>query len=125
MNHLGQHILVEFYNCDKDIIDSEVKISELLTQSAKISNATIIKTTIHKFAPQGVSGVIVIAESHFAIHTWPEFNYVSLDIFSCGNNIDTSKAIEFLKKEFNSTKSEIKHIVRGDVSKILKESQKY
>jgi S-adenosylmethionine decarboxylase len=116
--HLGHQFLVEYYNCCQDIIDDENKILNLLTQSAKLANATIVTSTFHKFAPQGVSGVVVIEESHFAIHTWPEHNYVSLDIFSCGENIDAQKAIKFLNKEFKSSKYEIQKIKRGDILKI-------
>jgi S-adenosylmethionine decarboxylase len=118
---LGTQTFVEYYNCDKNIIDDEKKIELLMNNAARISNATIIKSTFHRFAPQGVSGVIVIAESHFAIHTWPEHSYASVDLFTCGSSIDELKAIKYLKEQFNSSKYEVKKVKRGDFTKINQE----
>ena len=118
---LGKQIFVEFYNCSTNVINDVAEIEKFMNIAALKANATIIKSIFHKFAPQGVSGVIVIAESHFAIHTWPEHNYASLDLFTCGNKINELNAIQFLKKKFVSNKYEIKKINRGDMSKIYRE----
>ena len=87
MNYLGNHLLVELYNCNTSLINKVVKIEELLLEAVKISGATALNSTFHKFSPHGVSGVVVISESHFSIHTWPEYGYCALDIFTCGTEI--------------------------------------
>ena len=113
MKQLGKHLLIELYGCDNQKIDDLIFVKKTLIQSAKISGAHIVKTFFHKFSPQGVSGIIVISESHFSIHTWPEHGYCALDIFTCGKNIDSDKALDFLKKKFESHDFLLKKIRRG------------
>jgi len=117
---LAKQVLVEFYNCSKDIIDDVNKIEILMNKAVLKANATIIKSTFHKFAPQGVSGVVVIAESHFAIHTWPEHNFASVDLYTCGTTIDENKAILYLKEQFNASKFQSKTLNRGNLLEINK-----
>jgi len=69
MNHLGDHLLIELYDCDTNLINDVIKIEELMLEAVKISGATTLNSTFHKFSPHGVSGVVVISESHFSIHT--------------------------------------------------------
>ncbi len=113
MKSLGNHLLVELYSCDSDIINDKDRVEKILNQAAEISGATIIKSVFHKFSPHGISGVIVIAESHFSIHTWPEFGYCALDIFTCGDKIDNYKALNFLKKEFGTKNISVVESKRG------------
>lgn len=113
MKELGKHLLVELNECNRKKIDDLEFTQKTLIRSAEISGATIVKTFFHKFAPQGISGIIVISESHFSIHTWPEYGYCALDIFTCGKNIDSQKALDFLKKEFESQDLKIKEVHRG------------
>lgn len=101
------------YECNYDIINSEVKVEGLLVQAAEISGATIIKVAFHKFNPHGISGVIVIAESHFTIHTWPEYGYCAVDIFTCGDQIDSEKALHFLKDKLEAKNISILETGRG------------
>jgi S-adenosylmethionine decarboxylase proenzyme len=88
MQGLGRQVLVELYACDIDKLNDERYIRTLLLTGTKESGATVITDTFHQFSPHGVSGVIVIAESHVAIHTWPEYGYAAIDIFTCGDSID-------------------------------------
>mgnify|MGYP001592053285 CR=1 FL=1 len=113
MKALGNHILVELYDCDINIINDSSKVEEFLLESAKISGATIIKSIFHKFNPHGVSGVIVIAESHFSIHTWPEYGYCALDIFTCGDKIDSEKALNYLKQKLKCQSISVVETKRG------------
>lgn len=113
MKQLGKHLLIELYGCDSQKIDDLNFVEKTLIRSAEISGANIVKTFFHKFSPQGVSGIIVISESHFSIHTWPEYGYCALDIFTCGKNIDSKKALDFLKKEFESHDFLLKKMCRG------------
>jgi S-adenosylmethionine decarboxylase len=102
MEALGKQILVEYYDCEDSRINDVSFIESALLKATKASRATIISHNFHKFSPYGVSGVLVIAESHVAIHTWPEYNYAAVDIFTCGDTIDPWIIQEQLKDEFNS-----------------------
>jgi S-adenosylmethionine decarboxylase len=113
MNYLGNHLLVELYNCNTSLINNVVKIEELLLEAVKISGATALNSTFHKFLPHGVSGVVVISESHFSIHTWPEYGYCALDIFTCGSEIKSEKALDFLKEELGAGSISVTEVKRG------------
>ena len=113
MRILGQHILLELYNCNKDILNDKNMIQTHMEQAAEKSNATIVNSVFHRFNPHGVSGVVVIAESHMAIHTWPEYNYAAVDLFTCGSSVNPWKAFEFLKKSLEAEQFETKEIKRG------------
>lgn len=113
MEALGKQILVEFYDCDQSKINDVSYIENSLLQATKESNATIISHNFHKFSPYGVSGVVVIAESHVAIHTWPEYNYAAVDIFTCGDTIDPWTIQEKLKELFDSKNVSSMEMKRG------------
>jgi len=112
MLHLGKHIIAEFYDCDSAVIDDISLIESIMTDSAKISGATIIKPFFHRFSPQGVSGIIVISESHFAIHTWPEHGYAAVDIFSC-SDFNYKESLRHIRDRFRSGRYLINCISRG------------
>ena len=110
---LGRHMTVEFYDCNSTIIVDSEKVKKAFLQAAKDSGATVLDYSFHVFEPQGVSGVVIIAESHFAVHAWPEHNYAAVDLFSCSETIDLKKAIESLKKSLDAEST----IVSGDMSR--------
>jgi len=110
---LGLHIIAEFNNCSNKIIDDILITESHLKKAAIIAGATIVKSVFHKFAPQGISGVVVIEESHFAIHTWPENNYAAVDLFTCSDKMDYTKALEFLKEKFECKNLDFQVIKRG------------
>ena len=112
MDYLGRHLLAEFYKCSRETLDDENKISGIMTRAVEISKATIIAPFFHKFSPQGVSGIIVIAESHLAIHTWPEHGYAAVDLFSCGD-FDFTGALKYIRDNLNAEKYSILSIKRG------------
>ena len=113
MRILGQHILVEFYECNKDILNNKDLIQTYMEKSAIKSNATIVNSVFHHFNPHGVSGVVVIAESHMAIHTWPEYNYAAVDLFTCGSSVNPWKAFEVLKESLGAEHFTTREIKRG------------
>lgn len=113
MEALGKQILVEYYDCENSRINDVSFIESALLKATKASRATIISHNFHKFSPYGVSGVVVIAESHVAIHTWPEYNYAAVDIFTCGDTIDPWIIQEQLKDEFNSQNVSSMEMKRG------------
>lgn len=88
-------------------------IKNILNDAATLAGATIIGETFHKFQPVGVTGVVSIAESHICIHTWPEYSYASVDIFSCGDDFNLEEASRVIKERLECSKSFSKVIERG------------
>lgn len=113
MKSLGRHLLIEFYDCDQRIIGNVQQVENIMVLAAKATKANIVDVVFHTFNPQGVSGVIVIAESHLAIHTWPEFNFASVDIYTCGEVINPWKALTILKRSFKAKNMNVLEIKRG------------
>ncbi|WP_343759952.1 adenosylmethionine decarboxylase [Clostridium oceanicum] len=118
MEQLGRHILVEFYNCDKKILNNNDLIEKYMNEAAIKSNATIVQSCFHTFNPWGVSGAVIIQESHLTIHTWPEYGYASVDLFTCGDSVDPWIAFEYLEKNLKAERSESTEVARGIVDKI-------
>ena len=100
---LGRQLTVEYYDCDAEIINDARKMEEIFVHAAKASHATVISSSFHRFEPQGVSGVVVISESHFAVHAWPEYAYAAVDIFTCGETIDFDIAMSEIRRGMNSS----------------------
>lgn len=117
MKTLGIHTLVELFGCDYNIINDVKKIKEIMVEAAKATRAQIIKTAFHKFNPHGVSGVVVIAESHLTIHSWPEHGYAAVDIFTCSPLMKLEKALKYLKKNLKASKIIRVEIKRGFLEK--------
>jgi S-adenosylmethionine decarboxylase proenzyme len=115
----GKHILAEYFECECTYLDSEQTIRGLMLEAASMSGATIVGNIFHHFNPQGVTGVVVIAESHLAIHTWPEFRYASVDLFTCGTHLDPWAGFEYLKERLRSRKWVSKEIIRGTMDEVL------
>jgi S-adenosylmethionine decarboxylase len=99
---LGRQLNIEYYNCGQDLLLSKDAVEKALLKGANDSGATIISSSFHKFEPQGVSGVVIIAESHFTVHAWPEHDYAAVDIFTCGDNIDLDIAIHSMEESFGA-----------------------
>lgn len=112
---LGNHILVEFMNCDPHIMNDVAAIERDMVEAAIKANATVINSTFHHFSPYGVSGVVVIQESHLAIHTWPEYGYAAVDLFTCGD-MDSWISFDFLKEAFKSKSYSAIEIKRGSLN---------
>ena len=113
--HLGDHFIAEFYSCDPSILNNIDAVSNIMNRAAEISGATIIKPFFHRFSPHGISGIIVVAESHFAIHTWPEHSYAAVDIFSCGT-FGYIDALRHISDSLRSGSYSIHRIKRGEMN---------
>lgn len=113
--YAGIHLIAEFWN--GKIIEDTEKIKKILTEAVKKAKCTPLKTVIYKFSPQGITGVVLLAESHIALHVWPEFDYLAIDIFTCGNKAMPHKALEYFEKVFQPKKIEVKEIERGKIKK--------
>lgn len=110
---IGHHYIVEASGCDPKIISSVEKVQQILVKTAEISGVQVWSVSINRFPPNGVSGVIVISESHISTHTWPEFGYVALDFYTCGSEIDPEKAVFYAVEAFGASTSHITEITRG------------
>ena len=113
MKALGRHILLELFGCDPGALNDLEGLERAFITAAERSNATVLKTAFHKFNPHGVSGVVIISESHFTVHTWPEHSYAAVDIFSCGDKMKVDSAIEFLTERFRSERVNSVEVKRG------------
>jgi len=110
---IGHHYIVEASGCNPKIIGSVEKVQQILVKSAEIAGAQVWSISFSKIPPYGVSGAVVISESHISTHTWPEYKYVALDIYTCGNNIDPEKAVNYAVEAFGASTSHITEITRG------------
>ena len=112
MNSLGRHLLAEFYDCQADVLNSPARIEALMNEAARLSGATVVQSVFHMFSPHGVSGVVVVEESHLAVHTWPEHSYAAVDYFSCGE-VDCDAAVRYLAEHLRPARVETKVAPRG------------
>ena len=113
MNALGRHLLVELYDCDREALNDLDLIRDVMVKAAIDCGAVVLGNSFHHFNPQGVSGVVVIAESHISIHTWPEYGYAAADVFTCGTSVKPEKAAEVLIDRLGSKNHSIQEIPRG------------
>lgn len=102
MKSLGRHLILELMGCPGSILDDPAYVEQAMLGAVEASGATMIKPFFHQFAPQGVSGMVIISESHFSIHTWPEYGYAAVDVFTCGDLIDMDAAVAFLRERFKA-----------------------
>ena len=110
---LGRHVLAEIYDCSADILNDIHAVEKIMVRAALAAGAEIREVAFHMFSPQGVSGVVVISESHLAIHTWPELGYAAVDVFTCGDTVDPWVSCNFIKKEFAAQRMEAQEMKRG------------
>ncbi len=108
----SRHLLAEYHGCDPALLDDEAAIARLLGVAAVAARATIVETVLHRFSPQGVTGVAIIEESHLSIHTWPEAGYASVDFYTCGD-CAPGAAHEALFEGLNARRAEVMSVDRG------------
>ena len=113
MQSLGRHILAEISGCSFEILNDMAMVEEIMINAALEAGAEIREFVFHKFSPQGVSGVVVISESHLAIHTWPELGYAAVDVFTCGEKVNPWDACDYLAERFQATHVDAREIKRG------------
>lgn len=113
MNALGRHLLVELQDCNREVLNDLSFLREAMISAAVNCGAVVLGDSFHHFSPQGVSGVVVIAESHLSIHTWPEFAYAAVDIFTCGTAVKPERAAETLIDKLGAKNHHSREIPRG------------
>ena len=106
-------MLLELFDCDLDAINNLDAVKETLVEAAKRAQATIVDVVFHEFNPFGISGVVVIAESHLSIHTWPEYRYAAVDVFSCGDVLQPEVAANYLAEQFGAERMSVVEVQRG------------
>ena len=124
MKQLGKHLLVELYDCESKLLNDCVLVEREMQKAARAAKATIVCSTFHMFSPYGVSGVVVIAESHLTIHTWPEHNYAAIDIFTCGTSVEPYTAYQVLKDAFRCKNSSVIELKRGLIEGAVEKARK-
>lgn len=113
MEALGRHVILEYYGCPSDLLDQAGYVEETLVDAANKMRATVISAHFHQFNPHGVSGAVVISESHLTIHTWPEYGYAAVDVFTCGNVVDPWVAHKHMVERFKPTRESVMEFKRG------------
>ncbi len=110
---LGRHIIAEFIGCSSMFLDDSSFLEKTFVDAARYGSATVLSSHFHEFVPHGVSGVVVLAESHLTVHTWPEFNYAAIDVFTCGTTADPWKILEYLQWHLKPAQVSVSEHVRG------------
>jgi S-adenosylmethionine decarboxylase len=118
MKILGRHLIAELSDCNSKTLDNLELLEQYLEEAVRLSGATIVRSVFHRYNPQGVSGVVVIAESHLSVHTWPEYAYAAVDFFACGESVDPYQALNYIKDKLGSQSAQLSEIKRGLPSQI-------
>ena len=113
MNALGKHLLLELKDCNREVLNDLGFLKGILLAAASEAGATVLGKSFHQFNPHGVSGVVIIAESHLFIHTWPEYGYAAADIFTCGNSVQPERAARVLMRKLGSKNHSMVEVRRG------------
>jgi S-adenosylmethionine decarboxylase len=111
---VGSQVLLDLYECEVGTLDDIDWVKKTLVAAARAAGASVVETVFHKFAPWGISGVVVIGESHLAIHIWPEARYAAVDVFTCGTHVRMDVASAFLTREFGSRRALQRRFSRGE-----------
>jgi S-adenosylmethionine decarboxylase len=115
---LGSHLLIELYGCKSVTLEQETIVGDAMREAAIESDATVVAQSFHEFKPYGVSGAVIIQESHYTIHTWPEHGYAAVDLFYCGGTVKVHKAVEVLRQRFQPERIKFLVVRRGLQSEV-------
>lgn len=113
MKTLGRHILAEVFGCEPSLLNAPQAVERIMVRAALQAGAEVREVAFHQFSPQGVSGVVVISESHLAIHTWPELGYAAVDVFTCGDRVDPWEACRYIVQQFGASHFTASEVKRG------------
>lgn len=113
MNALGRHLLLELKDCNPEVLNDLEFLRHCLHDAAKLIGATVVNECFHEFSPHGISGTVIISESHLFIHTWPEYGYAAVDIFTCGDSVKPELAVKPLVERLESKNPSFIELKRG------------
>lgn len=120
-SYLGRQLMAEFYGCPEALLTDVDGIERAMNAAADACGATIVESVFHHFNPHGVSGAVIIAESHLAVHTWPEFGYAAVDVFTCAPSVDPHDAIAYLADALGSAHHSVTELARGNVKLLARQ----
>ena len=109
---VGKHCILELYDCEANRLNDEAFVRTTLTTAAKEAGATLLNLITHRFEPQGVTGLALLAESHISIHTWPESGYAAVDVFTCGDHTMPEQACSVLCSELRASRHALRSFLR-------------
>lgn len=112
---VGKHLIAEFSQCRGCDLSDEKRIRSLLLEAALQCGATVLHEKFHRFSPQGITGYLLLAESHISIHTWPEYDYAAVDIFTCGK-MRSRQALRSVREGLGAGSCRIVVVERGTKS---------
>ena len=112
MDTHGKHLLAEYHGCPAEALDDVKRVETVLNEAAVAAGATVVQSAFHRFRPHGVSGVVILAESHLSVHTWPEAGYAAVDLYTCGA-VDAQAAHALLARELRAARSDLMVVERG------------
>jgi len=111
--HLGHHLLFDCYGCRDAALGDAAAMRDVLVRAAAAFGLTVIAERLHQYLPQGVSGVLILAESHLAVHTWPERGFAAVDLFTCGARPHSARLADHLKSVLAAQRVECRLVERG------------
>jgi S-adenosylmethionine decarboxylase len=110
---MGRHVIADLSGCNPSFISSVSYVQKVLEEAVKRAKATIISSRFHQFSPVGVSGIILLSESHCSIHTWPDEEYAAIDIYTCGEHVFPQVACDYIAKELSAKEMHVTSVERG------------
>lgn len=113
METIGFHYVVEAAGCDEEILQDADRIRRIFLEAAKAGSMEVKASYFFKFSPTGVSGMVIVAESHISIHTWPEKRYAAIDVYTCGETADPEKAVDYILDAIKAEYAHVSEIKRG------------
>ena len=108
---VGQQMICEFWGATN--LDSVETTERALRDAVRAGGATLVEIFVHRFSPHGISGIAVIAESHLAVHTWPEMGYCAADFFTCGDSVDMNAIVATLRDAYQAERADVRTLARG------------
>ena len=109
----GRHILLDIWGADAGALNDVECIQEAMLGAAAAAGATVVDAIFHPFPVQGLSGVVILAESHISVHTFPEHGYAAFDVFTCGSHVDPERACEYLVRAVGAEDRFVRRFERG------------
>jgi S-adenosylmethionine decarboxylase len=112
MDTLAKHLLLELHGCDRKLLNEPDELKRLMLAAAERARAHVVADVVHRYAPHGVTCLLVLEESHFSLHTWPEAGYAAADFYTCGSLLP-ELALELLRDGLSATRFELLTVERG------------
>lgn len=109
---IGKHLILDAWRVPVELLNDAEHVRAALRRAVEACGATLINLCVHRFSPYGVTATATLAESHLAVHTWPEHGYLAADLFLCGGG-DAQAAIDSLVESFEAEETRVRELARG------------